>query len=103
MNKIVRKEFLNEQVVLMEIDAPRIAKKAEPGQFIIFRIDEYGERVPLTISDYDREKGTVTIIFQIVGKSTMQLSELNEGDYILDFVGPLGTASHLEGYKKVAV
>jgi len=103
MNKIVRKEFLNEQVVLMEIDAPRIAKKAEPGQFIIFRIDEFGERIPLTISDYDREKGTVTIIFQIVGKSTMQLSALNEGDYILDFVGPLGTASHLEGYKKVAV
>ena len=103
MNKIVRKEFLNEQVVLMEIDAPRIAKKAEPGQFIIFRIDEFGERVPLTIADFDREKGTVTIIFQIVGKSTMQLSGLNEGDFILDFVGPLGTASHLEGYKKVAV
>ena len=103
MNKIVRKEFLNEQVVLMEIDAPRIAKKAEPGQFIIFRIDEFGERIPLTIADFNREKGTVTIIFQIVGKSTMQLSALNEGDYILDFVGPLGTASHLEGYKKVAV
>ena len=103
MNKIVRKEVLNEQVILMEIDAPRIAKKAEPGQFIIFRVDEQGERIPLTIADYDREKGTVTIIFQIVGKSTMQLSELNEGDYILDFVGPLGTASHLEGYKKVAV
>ena len=87
----------------MEIEAPRVAKKAEPGQFIIFRIDEYGERIPLTIADFDREKGTVTIIFQIVGKSTMQLSELNEGDSILDFVGPLGTASHLEGYKKVAV
>ncbi len=103
MNRIVRKKVLNEQVVLMEIDAPRIAKKAEPGQFIIFRIDEQGERIPLTIADYDREKGTVTIIFQIVGESTMRLSELNEGDTILDFVGPLGVASHLEGYKKVAV
>ena len=103
MNRIVRKKVLNEQVVLMEIDAPRIAKKAEPGQFIIFRIDEQGERIPLTIADYDREKGTVTIIFQIVGESTMHLSELNEGDTILDFVGPLGVASHLEGYKKVAV
>ncbi len=103
MYRIVRKSVLNEQVVLMEIEDPRVAKKAEPGQFIIFRIDEQGERIPLTIADFDREKGTVTIIFQIVGKSTMQLSELNEGDSILDFVGPLGTASHLEGYKKVAV
>lgn len=103
MNQIVRKKVLNEQVVLMEISAPRIAKKAEPGQFIIFRIDEQGERIPLTIADYDREKGTVTIIFQIVGESTMRLSELNEGDSLLDFVGPLGVASHLEGYKKVAV
>ncbi len=103
MYRIVRKSVLNEQVVLMEIEAPRVAKKAEPGQFIIFRTDEQGERIPLTIADFDREKGTVTIIFQIVGKSTMQLSELNEGDCILDFVGPLGTASHLDGYKKVAV
>ena len=103
MNRILKKRFLNDQVVLMEIEAPRVAKKAEPGQFIIFRIDEQGERIPLTIADFDREKGSVTIIFQIVGKSTMQLSEFSEGDSILDFVGPLGKASELEGYKKVAV
>ena len=103
MFKIVKKERLNEQVTLMEIDAPLVAKKAQPGQFIIFRIKDGGERIPLTIADYDREKGTVTIIFQKVGKTTKELDTLNEGDYILDFVGPLGTASHLEGYKKVAV
>lgn len=103
MFKIVKKRVLNEQVKLMEIEAPLIAKKAEPGQFIIFRIDEKGERIPLTIADYDREKGTVTIIFQEVGKSTKQLGSMNEGDEILDFIGPLGVASHLEGYKKVAV
>ncbi len=103
MYKIVRKEILNPSVVLMDIEAPYIARKAEPGQFIIFRIDEAGERIPLTIADYDREKGTVTIIFQIVGKSTRVLSEMNEGEALLDFVGPLGVASHLEGYKKVAV
>ncbi len=103
MYKIVRKEILNPSVVLMDIEAPYIARKAEPGQFIIFRIDEAGERIPLTIADYDREKGTVTIIFQIVGKSTRVLSEMNEGEALLDFVGPLGVASHLDGYKKVAV
>lgn len=103
MFKIVRKEVLNPSVVLMDIEAPHIARKAEPGQFIIFRIDESGERIPLTIADYDREKGTVTIIFQIVGKTTRVLAGLNEGDYLLDFVGPLGVASHLEGYKKIAV
>lgn len=103
MYRIVEKERLNEQVVRMVIDAPLIAKKAEPGQFIIFRIDEQGERIPLTIADYDREKGTVTIIFQEVGASTKRLGTLNAGDAILDFVGPLGTASHLEGYRKVAV
>ncbi len=103
MYKIVRKEILNPSVVLMDIEAPYIARKAEPGQFIIFRIDEAGERIPLTIADYDREKGTVTIIFQIVGKSTRALSEMSEGEALLDFVGPLGVASHLEGYKKVAV
>ncbi len=102
-NEIVRKRVLNSQVKLLEIYSPRIAKKAEPGQFIIFRIDENGERIPLTIADFDREKGTVTIIFQEVGKSTVHLGSLNEGDCLLDFVGPLGVASHLEGYKKVAV
>lgn len=103
MYKIVRKEILNPSVVLMDIEAPYVARKAEPGQFIIFRINESGERIPLTIADYDREKGTVTIIFQIVGKTTRVLSEMNEGEYLLDFVGPLGVASHLDGYKKVAV
>lgn len=103
MFKIVKKQVLNPTVVLMEIDAPFIARKAEPGQFIMLRISESGERIPLTVADYDREKGTVTIIYQLVGKTTRELSELNEGNYLLDFVGPLGTASHLEGYKKVAV
>ncbi len=103
MYKIVKKETLNEQVKLMEIEAPLIAKKAQPGQFIIFRIAEGGERVPLTISDYDREKGTVTIVFQEVGKTTKELGMLEAGDSLLDFVGPLGRASELEGYKKVAV
>jgi len=103
MYKIVRKEVLNPTVKLFEIDAPYIARKAEPGQFIILRIDEEGERIPLTIADYDRDKGTVTIIFQEVGKTTKQLGAMEQGDSILDFVGPLGIASHLEGYKKVAV
>lgn len=103
MFKIVKKEVLNPTVVLMAIEAPYIAKKAQPGQFIILRISESGERIPLTIADYDRENGTVTIIYQIVGKTTRVLAEMNEGDYLLDFVGPLGVASHLEGYKKVAV
>jgi ferredoxin--NADP+ reductase len=103
MFKIIKKEVLNPTVVLMEVEAPYIAKKAEPGQFIIFRINEDGERIPLTIADFDREKGTITIIFQIVGKSTKMLGEMNEGDCILDFVGPLGVASHLDGYNKVAV
>ncbi|MCX8129244.1 MAG: sulfide/dihydroorotate dehydrogenase-like FAD/NAD-binding protein [Clostridia bacterium] len=103
MFKIVRKETLNPAVKLMEIEAPYVAKKAQPGQFIIFRINEDGERIPLTIADYDREKGTVTIIFQEVGKSTRMLGALNEGDFLLDFVGPLGIASHFGGLKKVAV
>ncbi|HEX2927402.1 MAG TPA: sulfide/dihydroorotate dehydrogenase-like FAD/NAD-binding protein [Ruminiclostridium sp.] len=103
MFKIVKKQVLNPSVVLMSIDAPLIAKKAEPGQFIILRISEGGERIPLTIADYDRENGTVTIIYQVVGKTTKVLAEMNEGDSLMDFVGPLGTASHLEGYKKVAV
>ena len=101
--EIMKKQVLNEQVTLLEIYAPQIAAKAKPGQFIIFRIDEKGERIPLTIADYNRKTGGVTIIFQQVGATTMRLAELETGDCILDFVGPLGTASHLEGHKKVAV
>ena len=103
MFKIVRKKELNAAVTLLEIEAPFIAKKAKAGQFIIFRIDEMGERVPLTIAGYDREKGTVTIIFQKVGFSTIALGNLNEGDYIKDFVGPLGKPTHTEGVKRVCV
>ena len=104
MYKIMRKKMLNEQVVLMEVYAPHIAKKALAGQFIIFRVDEKGERIPLTIADYDREKGTVTIIFQTIGLSTGRLAKLDEGDSILDFVGPLGVPTHFdENVKKVAV
>ena len=80
-----------------------MAKKAEPGQFIILRVHEDGERIPLTIADFDRDQGTVTIIYQVVGKTTKMISELSQGDSLLDFVGPLGTASHLDGYKKVCV
>lgn len=103
MFKIVRKECLNPTVTLMEVEAPFVAKKAEPGQFIILRVDEKGERIPLTVADFDREKGTVTIIFQIVGGSTIHLNSLEEGDFIHDFVGPLGVPTHTEGLKKVAV
>lgn len=103
MYRIVRKKVLNPTVTLMEVDAPLIAKKAEPGQFIILRVDEDGERIPLTVADFDREKGTVTVIFQIVGASTEKLNHLNEGEFIHDFVGPLGVASHTDGLKKVAV
>lgn len=103
MYKIIRKKELNPTVTLMDIDAPLIAKKAEPGQFIILRVDECGERIPLTIADFDREKGIVTIIFQIVGATTEKLNHLKEGEFIQDFVGPLGVPSHVEGLKKVAV
>lgn len=103
MYKIVRKRCLNPTVTLMEVEAPFVAKKAEPGQFIILRVDENGERIPLTVADYDREKGTVTIIFQIVGGSTIHLNSLEEGDSIHDFVGPLGVPTHTAGLKKVAV
>lgn len=96
MFRIVRKRVLNPSVVLMDIHAPFIAKKAKAGQFIIFRIDEKGERVPLTIADYDREKGTITIIFQVVGKTTEQLSKLNEKDSILDVAGPLGMPTEID-------
>ena len=103
MYKIVRKKSLNPTVTLMDIDAPLVAKKAKPGQFIILRVDEDGERIPLTVAGYDREKGTVTIIFQVVGATTTLLNHKNEGEYIQDFVGPLGTPSHLDGLKKVCV
>ena len=103
MYKIVKKKVLNPTVTLMEIDAPLIAKKAEPGQFIILRVDEDGERIPLTVAGYDREAGTVRIIFQIVGATTERLNHLEEGDYIHDFVGPLGVPTHTDGLKKVCV
>ncbi len=103
MFKIVRRQALNPTVTLLEIDAPLIAKKAQPGQFIILRTDENGERIPLTIAGYDREKGTVTIIFQIVGATTEILNHMQEGDCLQDFVGPLGTPTHTEGLKKVCV
>ena len=93
MFRIVDKRELNSMVTLLEIEAPFVAKKAQAGQFIIFRVDEFSERVPLTIADYDREKGTVTIIFQIVGATTKTLNEKKEGEYICDFVGPLGVAT----------
>ncbi len=103
MYKILTKKILNPTVTLMEVDAPMIAKKAEPGQFIILRVDAEGERIPLTIADFDREKGTITIIFQIVGATTEKLNHLEEGEFIHDFVGPLGVPSHTDGLKKVAV
>ena len=103
MYRIVEKTVLNPTVTKMVVEAPLIAKKAEPGQFIIFRVSEDSERVPLTIADYDREKGTVTIIFQIVGASTMELNALDEGDFICDFAGPLGRPSDIKDIKKVCV
>ena len=103
MYKIVKKRKFNDTVTWMDILAPYVAKKAQPGQFIIFRIDENGERVPLTIAGYDRIKGTVTIIFQKVGFTTNLLDTLEEGDSLLDFVGPLGEASHFDGFRRVAV
>lgn len=101
--KIIRKENLNTSVFLMEIEAPLVAKKAQPGQFIILRIDEKGERVPFTISDYDAEKGTVTIVVQVVGKTTRDLQKCESGTELLDFVGPLGVPTDLENKKRVAV
>ena len=103
MFRIVNKRELNSMVTLLEIEAPFVAKKAQAGQFIIFRVDEFSERVPLTIADYDREKGTVTIIFQKVGLSTKLLAAKEIGDTIQDFVGPLGVATEYDGMKKVAV
>lgn len=103
MYEILEKERLNDTVTRMIVKAPLVALKAEPGQFIILRVDENGERIPLTISDYDRAKGIITIIYQIVGATTEKLDRLNKGDSILDFVGPLGRATETENLKKVAV
>ncbi|MBQ4598583.1 MAG: sulfide/dihydroorotate dehydrogenase-like FAD/NAD-binding protein [Clostridia bacterium] len=103
MYKIVRKENLNPTVTLMDIEAPLIAKKAQPGQFIILRVDENGERIPLTIAGYDRDKGTVTIIFQIVGATTELLNHKEQGESIHDFVGPLGTPTHTDGIHKACI
>ncbi|MBQ2829936.1 MAG: sulfide/dihydroorotate dehydrogenase-like FAD/NAD-binding protein [Oscillospiraceae bacterium] len=103
MYRIVTKRALTPTLVLLEIEAPLIAKKAEPGQFIILRVDEDGERIPITIHDFDREKGTVSIIFQIVGATTEKLNRKQQGEYIQDFVGPLGIATEMPGVKKIAV
>ncbi|WP_444657734.1 sulfide/dihydroorotate dehydrogenase-like FAD/NAD-binding protein [Caproiciproducens sp. R2] len=103
MFTIVEKRILNDSMTLMAVEAPYIAKKAKAGQFIILRVNEFGERIPLTVADYDREKGTITIIYQKVGKTTLMLDQLNVGDAILDFIGPLGKSTELESYKNVAV
>ena len=103
MYKILEKKTLNPVVTLMKIHAPLIAEKAKPGQFIILRVDENGERIPLTISDSDTEKGSVTIVFQIIGATTQALNMKNAGEYIQDFVGPLGRGTEIDGLKKVAV
>lgn len=103
MYKIVKKQKLNNGVTLMEIEAPLVAKKAEAGQFVILRVDDESERIPLTVAGFDREKGTITIIFQIVGATTESLNHKNEGEYICDFVGPLGVATKTDGLKKVLV
>ncbi|MEF9896153.1 MAG: sulfide/dihydroorotate dehydrogenase-like FAD/NAD-binding protein [Clostridia bacterium] len=103
MYKILKKEVLNEQVSRMVVLAPYAARRAQPGQFIILRVDDEGERIPLTIAGFDREAGTITIIYQKVGATTRQLDTMNEGDCLHDFVGPLGKASEFDGMKKVAV
>ncbi|MBR1759402.1 MAG: sulfide/dihydroorotate dehydrogenase-like FAD/NAD-binding protein [Lachnospiraceae bacterium] len=103
MYKIVRKKALNPTVTQMEIDAPLVAKKAKPGQFIILRVDEAGERIPLTVAGTNPEEGTVKIIFQIVGATTELLNHKNEGEFIQDFAGPLGVATHTDGIKKVCI
>ena len=103
MYKIVNKKLLSSTVVQIDVEAPLVAKKAQPGQFIILRVDKDGERIPLTVAGYNREKGTVTVIFQTVGATTLKLSRLEEGEHLHDFVGPLGRATQTEGLKKVAV
>ena len=103
MYKIISKTALCDAVIKMEIEAPLVARKAEAGQFIILRVNDDGERIPLTIADFDRESGSVTIIFQTVGATTRLLAAKNAGEYISDFVGPLGKATETEGLRKVAV
>ena len=103
MYKIVDKKVLNKTVVQLQIEAPLVAKKARPGQFIILRVDEEGERIPLTIAGADKENGTVKIIYQIVGSTTEKLAHKEAGEYLQDFVGPLGVATHLDGLKKVCI
>ncbi len=103
MYRIIKKEPLNPTVTKMVIEAPLVAAKARAGQFIILRVDERGERIPLTVADYDRTAGTVTVIYQIVGATTMRLDRLNEGDHLADFLGPLGRPTEVEGKKRVAV
>lgn len=103
MYRILKKEILNPSVTMMDVYAPFVAAKAEPGQFIILRVDEDGERIPLTVAGYDREKGSVRIIFQVVGATTKKLNNKNEGEMISDFVGPLGKKTRVEGLKKVCI
>ena len=103
MYKILKKEILNQTVTLMEIEAPFVAAKAQPGQFIILRVNEEGERIPLTVAGYDRLRGSVTIIFQIVGATTALLNEKEQGEFITDFVGPLGKETKVDGLKKVCI
>lgn len=103
MYKIVKKRVLNPTMTWLTIEAPLVARKAKPGQFIIFRIDEFGERVPLTMAGHDEKAGTVDIIFAAIGRSTMLLNQMEEGDYLLDVVGPLGRPTNMEGLKKVCV
>ena len=103
MYEIVARRELNPTVTMITVKAPYVAKKAEPGQFIILRVDENGERIPLTVADYDRAAGTITVIYQVVGATTKKLDQLRVGDYLQDFVGPLGRATETEGLKKVCV
>ena len=103
MYKVVRRKALRPTVTQLEIEAPLVARKAKPGQFIILRVEENGERIPLTVAGYDREAGTVDIIFQIVGATTYKLNMKSEGEYIEDFAGPLGVATHLEGLNDVCI
>ena len=100
MYKILKKEYLNPTVIRMEVLAPEVARRADAGQFIILRATDDGERMPLTVADYDREKGSITIIFQIVGATTEKLNHMKEGECLSDFVGPLGRATHTDGLKR---
>ncbi|MBR2343925.1 MAG: sulfide/dihydroorotate dehydrogenase-like FAD/NAD-binding protein [Clostridia bacterium] len=103
MYRVVYRRELNPTVTMMDIEAPLVARRAEPGQFIILRVDEEGERIPLTVAGFDREAGTVRIIFQVVGATTEKLNRKREGEYISDFAGPLGVPTELEGLKRVCI